>query len=121
MRPVSLLDDLIFKEESPNAQPLVADESGRVMRFTLKPGQVLKPHRGPKIALLMIVLQGRGLFRGEEEQPLECGPGTMLVFEVEELHGVQALDEELVFLAILRQTPNPQPLPHSGTPVIQVQ
>ncbi len=120
MKPVSLLDGLVFKEDGPNAQPLVVDESGRVMRFTLKPGQVLKPHRGPKIALLMIVLKGHGLFRGEAEQPLECGPGTMLVFDVEELHGAQALDEELVFLAILRQTPIPQPLPHGGPAVIQV-
>ncbi|MBX3047365.1 MAG: hypothetical protein KF698_10245 [Anaerolineales bacterium] len=120
MKPVSLLDGLIFKEDSPNAQPLVVDESGRVMRFTLKPGQALKPHRGPKIALLMIVLKGRGLFRGEDETPIECGPGTMLVFDVEELHGAQALDEELVFLAILRQTPNPQPLPHGGAPVVQI-
>jgi len=117
VKAVSLLDGLVFKAAGPNAQPLVVDESGRVMRFTLKPGQVLKPHRGPKIALLIVVLKGRGLFRGEDGQPIECGPGTMLVFDVEELHGAQALDEELVFLAILRQTPDPQPLPH-GAPVI---
>lgn len=112
MKPVALLDGLVYKDEAPNIQPLLVDESGRVMRFTLKPGQKLKPHRGPQIALLMIVLKGRGLFRGEDNTPVECGPGTMLVFDVAELHGVEALDEELVFLAILRQTPNGVPLPH---------
>ncbi len=114
MKPVSLLDNIIFKDEAANIQPMLVDDSGRVMRFALKPGQKIKPHRGPQVALLMIVLKGRGLFRGEEDAPVECGPGTMLVFEVGELHGAEATDEELVFLAILRQTPAGVPLPHRG-------
>ncbi|MBX3048131.1 MAG: cupin domain-containing protein [Anaerolineales bacterium] len=124
MKPVSLLEDIVFKDEAANIQPMLVDESGRVMRFALKPGQKIKPHRGPQIALLMIVLRGRGLFRGEDDTPVECGPGTMLVFEVGELHGAQALDEELVFLAILRQTPAGVALPHgrpAGAAPIQVE
>jgi quercetin dioxygenase-like cupin family protein len=105
MKTVSLLDNLKFSEDRPQADPLLVDETGRVLRFSLKPGQSVKEHRAPHSPVHLVVLRGRGMFSGEDgrEQPL--GPGTLIAIKANEPHAIRALDEALVFVALLHQAP----------------
>jgi quercetin dioxygenase-like cupin family protein len=50
------------------------------------------------------VLEGRGILSGEsEEQP--CGVGDVVVYAPRELHGMRAVDGQLLLLATI--TPRP--------------
>lgn len=112
MKTLLLLDSPTFKDKRPNAEPLFIGETGRVLRFTLKPGQELSAHRAPSSPVHIVVLQGCGLFSGEDgrEQPL--GPNSMVVYEADELHRVRALDQKLVFVALLHPV-SEQPIQHT--------
>jgi quercetin dioxygenase-like cupin family protein len=107
MKTFNLYENIIFNEAHPNAEPLHVDEHGRVLRFALQPGQVVKEHKAPHSPVNIIVLQGRGLFAGGAGQAQEFGPQAMMVFDPGEPHSIEALDEPLVFLVILHQAPNP--------------
>jgi quercetin dioxygenase-like cupin family protein len=47
MQTVQLLADLVFHDKNANAQPLFVDQQGRILRFTLKPGQSIREHNAP--------------------------------------------------------------------------
>jgi quercetin dioxygenase-like cupin family protein len=102
MKSSQLLVDLAFRDAAPYAQPLLVDQYTRIMRWMLKPGQRIEEHRVPNLPFYVLVLQGRGLFAGEDGRPEEYGPGSLLVFEPGETHSVAALDEELVFVSFLK-------------------
>lgn len=106
MKSFQLLKDIEFHNENPYAQPLQVDEYGRLLRFALKPGQVVREHNAPHSPVYLVILQGNGLFAGADGVELECGPNTLLTFEPGERHIVRALDEELVFLALLHGVPS---------------
>ncbi len=55
MRTTHLLEDLEFHESAPNAAPLYVDEHGRVLRFTLKPGQSIREHDAPHSPFYVVV------------------------------------------------------------------
>jgi quercetin dioxygenase-like cupin family protein len=95
------LDELVFGENDPNAQPLLVDGNARILRFTLRPGQKVKEHRAPHSPLYIVVLSGRGRFTGGEGSQ-EAGPNTLLTFAQGETHAIEALDQDLVFLAFLK-------------------
>jgi quercetin dioxygenase-like cupin family protein len=101
MKSLSLLEGLLFGEQDPNAQPLLVDGDVRILRFTLRPGQKVKEHRAPHSPLYIVVLSGRGRFTGGERS-LEAGPNTLLTFAQGETHAIEALDQDLVFLAFLK-------------------
>jgi quercetin dioxygenase-like cupin family protein len=106
MRTMHLLEDLEFHEEHPYAQPLLVDRNGRVLRFTLKPGQSLKEHKAPTSPFYVVVLQGRGMFAGQDGQEHDFGPNSLLIFEEGENHTVRALDEHVVFVGFLHGAPS---------------
>ena len=101
MKTLSLLEGPEFSESRPQAEPLLIDESGRVLRFALKPGQSIKRHCAPNAEVHIILLSGSGMFAGEDEQEKLVRSNEMLVFRPGEMHTVRALDEELVFVALL--------------------
>jgi quercetin dioxygenase-like cupin family protein len=101
MKSLPLLEGLVFGEQDPNAQPLLVDGDARILRFTLRPGQKVKEHRAPHSPLYIVILSGRGRFTGGG-QTLEAGPQTLLTFAQGETHAIEALAEDLVFLAILK-------------------
>lgn len=105
MRTMPLLQGLEFDEKDAHAQPLFADKDGRVLRFTLRPGQTLREHNNCESPFYVVVLSGKGMFAGAdgEEQPL--GPESLLIFDPRENHVVRALDQELVFLGVLHGAP----------------
>lgn len=102
MKSKQLLEELEFHEPVPFAQPLLVDQNSRILRWMLKPGQKIEEHRVPDSPFYVIVLQGRGMFAGNDGQEREYGPHSLLIFEPGELHTVRALDEELVFVSFMQ-------------------
>jgi quercetin dioxygenase-like cupin family protein len=109
MRTTHLLEDLEFHEPAPYSQPLYVDEHGRVLRFTLKPGQRIAEHAAPHSPFYVVVLQGHGMFAGADGQEEQFGPHALLIFDPGEQHTVRALDEELVFVGFLHGVPGTRP------------
>lgn len=105
MKTFQLLENIEFHDKNPYAQPLQVNEEGRVLRFALKPGQVVREHSAPHSPVYLVVLKGKGFFAGADGVELEFSPNTLLTFEPGEQHTIRALDEELVFLALLHEAP----------------
>jgi len=114
MKSISLLDNLTFHEDNPNAEPLLVDADSRIIRFALKPGQKIKEHTAPSSPLYMVVLKGKGLFSGGDGEKLEFGPNSLLVFEQAEPHYIEALQEDLIFLAFLKPIADALPPENTG-------
>ena len=109
MRTMNLLEDLEFHEPNPYAQPLLVDQHGRVIRFTLKPGQSIREHHASGSPFYVVVLKGHGVFVGANGEEQQVGPDTLLVFDPGENHEVRAMDEEFVFVGVLYGVPGTRP------------
>ncbi|MBE2224569.1 MAG: cupin domain-containing protein, partial [Anaerolineae bacterium] len=105
MKSILLHDNITFHDNDPYAEPLFVDETGRVLRFALKPGQIVREHTAPHSPVYIVVLQGSGLFSGGDNQEERFGPGTLLIFDTGEVHAIRAEAEELVFVAFLHGVP----------------
>ncbi|MCB0204777.1 MAG: cupin domain-containing protein [Anaerolineae bacterium] len=108
MQSVALHDNLVFHDKDPYAEPLFVDKTGRILRFTLKPGQAVVEHTAPSSPVYLVVLEGAGLFSGGDGQEQRFGPGSLLIFDVGEKHAIRAESEPLVFLAFLHGAPQAQ-------------
>lgn len=115
MKATHLLQGLEFHTDSPNSQPLYVDANGRILRFTLSPGQSIVEHNAPSSPFYVIVLEGQGVFAGSDRVEQRLGPNTLLVFEPGENHSIRALDEELVFIGFLHGVPGTRPDRVGGT------
>ncbi|MCB0122556.1 MAG: cupin domain-containing protein [Caldilineaceae bacterium] len=107
MRTFQPLENVEYHDANPYAYPLQVDEHGRILRFALKPGQVVREHNAPHSPVYLFVLEGTGLFAGGDGVEREFGPFTLLTFEPGEQHEIRAQKEELVFLAFLHGSPIP--------------
>ena len=105
MKIFKLLENVETHDANPYAQPLQVDKHGRILRFALKPRQVVSEHKAPNSPVYLVVLQGNGLFSGGDGIEQEFGPNALLTFEPGEQHVIRALDEELVFIAFLHGVP----------------
>jgi len=114
MRMMHLLEDLEFHDEHPYAQPLFVASTGRVLRFTLKPGQSMREHNAPDSPFFVVVLKGEGMFAGGDGKEQRLGLNSLLIFDPGEDHSIRALDEELVFVGFLHGTPGTRPGKVSG-------
>ena len=103
MRTLDLLADPAFHPDRPRAEPLLVEGSGRVLRFALRPGQEIREHSAPSSPVHIAVLRGEGRFVGGDGSEARLGPNTMAVFDAGELHRVEALDDDLVFVAVLHR------------------
>lgn len=101
MKTIQLLENLEFHDKDPYAQPLHVAKTGRILRFTLKPGQEVVEHSAPDSPVYLVVLQGQGYFTGGEGREVSFGPNSLLIFEPREEHSIRSEDEELVFIAFL--------------------
>lgn len=101
MKTIQLLEYLEFHDKNPYAEPLHVAKTGRILRFTLKPGQQVVEHSAPDSPVYLVVLQGRGYFTGGEGEEAQFGPNSLLIFEPDEEHSIRAEEEELVFVAFL--------------------
>jgi quercetin dioxygenase-like cupin family protein len=102
MRTEQLLEQLTFHDDHPYSEPLLVDAHGRILRFTLKPGQSIAEHNAPHSPFYVVVLQGHGIFSGRDGKEQKVGPNTLLTFDPAENHAIRALDENLVFVGFLQ-------------------
>lgn len=105
MEHLNLMEDIKFNDSHPIAQSIHADKNGRLLQFALKPGQELKPHSNLSSPVYLLVLRGHGVFKGDNDSEATCGPGSIIIYDVNEKHSVIAGNEELVFVAILHGAP----------------
>jgi quercetin dioxygenase-like cupin family protein len=103
---MALLKDVEFHEKNPNAEPLYVSEEARVLRFALRPGQVVRDHNAPHSPVVVTVLKGWGLFAGGDGVEREFGPNDLLIFQAGEDHSIRALNEDLIFAVFLREAPD---------------
>lgn len=106
MKTMPLLEELEFDNKDAHAQPLFVDRNGRVIRFTLKPGQSIKAHTSPSSPFYIVVLNGKGIFATPTGGEQTLGPNSLAIFDAQETHIVRALDEELVFIGFMRGEPS---------------
>lgn len=88
MKVFQLLDNLQFHEKNSYAEPLLVSETGRILRFTLRPGQSVREHNAPHSPVHIVVLKGHGLFAGPDGREQRCTPNTLLFFEPGENHTI---------------------------------
>lgn len=105
MKTAQLLEGLEFHEKNPYADPLFVDKDGRIIRFTLRPGQEIVAHDAPHSPFYVVVLKGQGVFIGDDGREQHLGPNSLAIFDPGEMHTVRALDEELVFVGFLHGAP----------------
>jgi quercetin dioxygenase-like cupin family protein len=86
------------------ATAIVHDSAeSRLVVFRLEPGQAVAPHRSTS-SVQLTVLEGQGVLSGESGEK-SCGLGDVVVYAPRELHGMRALDNQLLLLATI--TPRP--------------
>jgi quercetin dioxygenase-like cupin family protein len=106
MKTMALLKGVEFHAKNPNAEPLYVSEEARVLRFALRPGQVVREHHAPHSLVIVTVLKGQGLFAGGGGEEQQCGPNDLLIFPAGENHSIRALNEDLIFAVFLREAPD---------------
>ena len=106
MKSISMLEKVEFHDKYPNAEPLFVSEETRVLRFALRPGQVVREHNAPHSPVLVAVLHGQGMFAGGDGVEQQCGPNDLLIFQAGEDHSIRALNEDLIFAVFLREAPD---------------
>ena len=106
MKTFALLENLEFHDDMAYAQPLFVNEDGRVLRFTLRPGQAVKEHEAPHSPVYIMIVKGVGLFAGADGAEQRLGPENLIVFNSGEKHSLRADKEELVCIVILHGAPS---------------
>ena len=103
MKTITLLDDeLVFGDQGPYAQQLLSDTIGKIVRYTLKPGQEMDETHAPFMPRYFMVMQGEGLFKTADNDAGEkVGAGSLVVFAPREDNTIQALDNDLVVVGFL--------------------
>ncbi len=104
MKSMPLLDNVEYHDKNPYAQPVHIDKHERALLFALKPGQSLHERNAPDAPFYIVVMEGAGVFAGGDGRAQEFGAGTLLIFDPGESHSIRALDENLVFLGLMRGT-----------------
>lgn len=112
----SIHERLEFSDDRPLAKPLLVEQTGRVLRFTLKPNQSIAEHCAPHSPVHIVVLRGKGMFAGADGHEVLLGSDDLAVFEAGEMHAVRALEEELVFVAFLHKVEGIPEAKHHATP-----
>ncbi len=105
MKAVQLLENIEWNDKNAHAQPLFVAATGRILRFTLRPGQTVREHEAPHSPVYIMVLKGKGMFAGGDgiEQPF--GPNSLLLFDPGETHSIRAVDEEVICAVFLHGAP----------------
>ncbi|MBL8164560.1 MAG: cupin domain-containing protein [Anaerolineae bacterium] len=101
MKTISLMDDLVFGEQGPYAQQLNSDQLGKIVRYTLKPGQELDETHAPFMPRYFVVLKGTGVFKSENGEEQRVGPGSVVIFAPKEENSIAATDEDVVVIGFL--------------------
>lgn len=106
MRTTNLMEGIQFGDIEAHGEPLFVDKLGRVIRFSLKPGQSIKEHNAPNSPVYIVVLRGKGMFAGGDGKEQLLGVNSMLIIDPKENHTIRATGEELVFVTFLHGAPS---------------
>ena len=101
MKTIPLMENWEFHDKDPYAQPLFVAYDGRILRFALRPGQIVREHQAPHSPVYIVMLKGQGMFAGPDGKEQQLGPNALIIFEAGENHSIRALDEDLVFVTFL--------------------
>lgn len=101
MKVLNALDHTVFGEHGPYAQQLNSDQIGKIVRYTLKPGQELDETHAPFLPRYFVVLQGSGMFISEDGSMKQCSVGDLIVFDPKEENSIKADTEDLVVIGFL--------------------
>ena len=96
-----------FNDKNPYAQPLFVSHDGRILRFALRPGQIVREHQAPHSPVYVVVLKGQGMFAGPDGKEQLFGPNALIIFDAGENHSIRALEEDLVFVTFMHGSPGP--------------
>lgn len=91
------------RPDRPATQVLHDEPNARIIAFHLLPGQEVPPHRNPSTVVVQVV-EGEGLFRGEGEEA-HLRAGETVVFAPGETHSMRPVGGPLRFLAVLAPGP----------------
>lgn len=103
-----LMEGWEFHDKNPYAQPLYVSHDGRILRYTLRPGQNVREHQAPHSPVYVVVLKGNGMFAGADGREQQFGPNALIIFEAGENHSIRAQEEELVFVTFMHGAPGAQ-------------
>ncbi|HEU4643392.1 MAG TPA: cupin domain-containing protein [Gemmatimonadaceae bacterium] len=91
------------REDRP-ASALVHDApDARLVVFRIEPGQEVAPHTSPSTVILTIAEGSGVVLGGDGERAVRAG--EVVAYEPNERHGMRALDERLVVLAVIAPRP----------------
>src|SRR5688500_15596814 len=81
----------------------------RLVVFRIAPGQAVAPHRNASTVILTVPA-GAGVVSGADAESA-VGQGDVVAYEPNELHGMRAIDQELVLLATITPRPGTRAAP----------
>ena len=82
---------------------LLDTADARIIVFRIEPGQQVAPHTSTSSVILTVV-EGTGIISGPDAEE-RCGPGTVIAYAPEELHGMRALEERFIVMAVIAPRP----------------
>lgn len=97
-----VLKEAEFSADRPVSRLLYDSDAMRVVVFGLQAGQEIPPHTAPSRVLMQIVQGGGAFVTGSGER--RAGPGSFVVTEPNEPHGLKA-SEKTVMLAVIVPRP----------------
>jgi quercetin dioxygenase-like cupin family protein len=95
--------DPSFDPSGPRSEVVYEDANAKVVRFYLKGGQEIKPHRSGS-SVFITVLKGKLRFTLGDEGEETLEEGSTVFYRPRELHGFVALEDSVVEAVI---APNP--------------
>lgn len=103
MDTILLKDKISFSKDGPKKEIIYDSEKAKAVLFCLEPGQGVGPHAvSSEIALMAI--DGKGIFiTGDGENKVE--KGFLVVCKENEQHGIRAVDERFVVMAVISPRP----------------
>ncbi|MEZ0323243.1 MAG: cupin domain-containing protein [Hydrogenothermaceae bacterium] len=93
-----------FSSEKPVVEKVTDTDNGRIVLFFLKKGQIIELHRSPS-DVIVTVLFGKGrFFIGSKDVYRDINCGETVIYEPNELHGFEAI-EDMVVQAVITPIP----------------
>lgn len=89
--------------ERPAMAILLDTADVRIIVFRIEPGQQVAPHTSTS-SVILSVMEGAGIISGPDGEE-RCGPGTVIAYAPEELHGMRALGERFIVMATIAPRP----------------
>ena len=89
--------------ERPATSILLDTADARIIVFRIEPGQQVAPHTSTSSVILTVV-EGTGIISGPEGDE-RCASGSVVAYAPEELHGMRALEERFIVMAVIAPRP----------------